>query len=95
MCFAFDIVNHCLQTVLVVENSYITTTCTYVIVLDLSMFAIWKCSVAVFTLGLLFAKYSLPEMRVVGLIRGVAARQCLFIDGLGSVMKNGPTTMSG
>jgi len=34
----------------------------------------WKCNVAVFTLGLLFAKYSLPEIHViVGLIRGVAA----------------------
>jgi len=40
---------------------------------------------AVFTLGLLFAKYSLPEMHTVGLMRGVAASQCLFLDGLGWV----------
>jgi len=40
---------------------------------------------AVLTFGLLFAKYYLPEMHVVALIRGVAAWQCLIIDGLGCV----------
>jgi len=38
---------------------------------------------AMFTLDLLFLQHSLPEMHVVGLIRGVTAWQCLFIDGFG------------